>query len=76
LSFGIEGSRIAGSAQGENPLAWVPPCSIARMAAGTTSSRHSRPVSLTPTGTLQIVNVTTALEGILTDAFRREAGYQ
>jgi hypothetical protein len=26
--------------------------------------------------TLQIVNVTTALAGILTDAFRREAGYQ
>jgi hypothetical protein len=26
--------------------------------------------------TLQIVNVTAALAGILTDAFRREAGYQ
>jgi hypothetical protein len=29
-----------------------------------------------PAGTLQIVNVTTALAGILTDAFGREAGYQ
>jgi len=42
----------------------------------TTSSRQRSPMICTPAGTLQIVNVTTALAGILTDAFSREAGYQ
>jgi hypothetical protein len=46
--------------------AWRAACSVARTAAGV----------VPPAATLQIVNVTTALAGILTDAFRREAGYQ